>query len=382
MRLTYVLGLRFESLSIESVGASCVDPSKIMDAPQPSGFSLGAIAETIGARLRGDPDLLIRGVAGLESASSGELSFVTSAKYKRMLPRCNASAFIVPPDLADLDYPLLVADNVMLAFARTAQIFASPPPLCEGVHPTALVEPTAVLGEAVGIGALAHVGERSSVGARTLVYGTAYIGHDVCIGEDCLIYPGVVILDGCIIGNRVILQSGVVIGADGFGYAQDEHGRHVKIPQRGIVQVDDDVEIGANTTVDRAVFDRTWIQKGVKIDNQVMIAHNVIVGEHSILVAQVGISGSARLGRHVILAGQVGVVGHIEIGDGVRVGAKSGVGRSVKAGESVAGIPAVSQRDWLRSRANIHKIGPMKDELRALKERVAALEEALRKEEP
>ncbi|MHC1743764.1 MAG: UDP-3-O-(3-hydroxymyristoyl)glucosamine N-acyltransferase [Syntrophobacteraceae bacterium] len=351
-----------------------------MDVPQPSGFSLGMIAERVGATLKGDPEILIHGVVGLETASPGDLSFVTSAKYRRMVPQCRASALIVPPDLAALDQPLLIVDNVMLAFARASQLFARPPRLSEGIHPTAVVESGAVLAEEVRVGALSHVGERSCVGARTLIYGGAYVGHDVRIGEDCLIYPGVVVLDGCIIGNRVILQSGVVIGADGYGYAQDEQGRHVKIPQRGIVQIDDDVEIGANTTVDRAVFDRTWIQKGTKIDNQVMVAHNVVVGEHCILVAQVGISGSTRLGRHVILAGQVGVVGHLEIGDGARVGAKSGVGRSVKAGESVAGIPAVSQWDWLKSRANIHKIGHMKDELRALSERVATLEEELRKD--
>ena len=353
-----------------------------MDVLQPSGIPLGMIAEKVGAKLKGDPEILIQGVSGLENASQGDLSFVTSAKYKRLLPLCRASALIVSPELEDTDYPLLIVDNVMLGFARVAQLFALPLRLPEGVHGSAAVDSSVVLAEGVRIGALAHVGERSRIGARTRVYGGAYIGHDVTIGEDCLIFPGVTVLDGCVIGNRVILQSGAVIGADGFGYAQDEQGRHVKIPQKGIVQIDDDVEIGANTTVDRAVFDRTWIQKGTKIDNQVMVAHNVVVGEHCILVAQVGISGSTRLGRHVILAGQVGVVGHLEIGDGVRVGAKSGVGRSVKAGESVAGIPAVPQRDWLRSRANIHKIGPMKDELRALKERIAKLEEELRKERP
>ncbi len=344
-------------------------------------YSLGVIAEKIGASIQGDPGILIRGVAGVESAGPGQLSYVSGAKYKRLLPGCRASALIVPPEMADLDCPLLIADNVTLAFARAAGLFARLPRLAEGIHATAHVEPSAVLGEGVRVGALAHVGERTRLGARTRVYGTAYVGHDVLIGEDCLIYPGAVILDRCRIGDRVTLHSGAVVGGDGFGYVQDEQGRHVKIPQMGIVQIDDDVEIGSNSTVDRAVFDRTWIQRGTKIDNLVMVAHNVVVGEHCILVAQVGVSGSARLGRHVILAGQVGVVGHVEIGDGVRVGAQSGVPHSIKAGESVSGSPVVPHRTWLQNHANIQRLGRMREELRELRARVAKLEEASRKEQ-
>lgn len=352
-----------------------------MNEREPTMYPLGMIAEKLGAAIKGNPDILIRGVVGVESAGPGDLSYVSGAKYKRLVSHCRASALIVPPEMAELDFPLLITDNVALTFARAAQLFARPPYLAEGIHAAAHVEPSALLAEGVCIGALAHVGERTRLGARTRVYGNAYIGHDVRIGDDCLIYPGATILDGCLIGHRVTLHSGAVVGADGFGYVQDEQGRHVKIPQTGMVQIDDDVEIGANTTVDRAVFDRTWIQRGTKIDNQVMVAHNVVVGEHCILVAQVGISGSARLGRHVILAGQVGVVGHVEIGDGVRVGAQSGVPHSIQAGQSVSGSPVVPHRKWLQNHANLQKLGRMRDELRELRERVAKLEEVSRKEQ-
>jgi UDP-3-O-[3-hydroxymyristoyl] glucosamine N-acyltransferase len=200
------------------------------------------------------------------------------------------------------------------------------------------------------------------------------------VGEDCMIYPGVTILDSCRIGNRVIIHSGAVIGADGFGFAQDESGRHFKIPQMGTVQIDDDVEIGANCTIDRATFDRTWIQEGTKIDNLVMVAHNVVVGKHSLIISQTGISGSTRLGNHVILGGQVGLVGHIEIGDGARIGAKSGVNRSVKPWEDISGIPAVPHKEFLRNAANVRRIDSLKLELRELRARVHQLEEKLSEE--
>jgi UDP-3-O-[3-hydroxymyristoyl] glucosamine N-acyltransferase len=358
------------------------DKMEIMEEREPISLSLGVIAEKVGGKVKGDPEILIRGIVGLKSAGPGDLTYLTGEKHRRLLAQCRASAIIVSPDMADLSFPLLVIENVLLAYARAAQLFHQLPYLALGVHPPAHVEPNAELGGEVRIGALAHVGVRSRIGARTRIYGGAYVGNEVTLGEDCVIHPGVTILDRCLIGDRVVVNSGAVIGSDGFGYAQDERGRHVKIPQRGIVQIDEDVEIGANCTVDRAVFERTWIQKGTKIDNLVMVAHNVVVGEHCILVAQVGIAGSARLGRHVILGGQVGVVGHVEIGDGARVAGQSGVARSIKAGQDMAGSPAVPQRQWFQAHSNLRKVGRMKDELRALGERVAKLEEECQKEKP
>jgi UDP-3-O-[3-hydroxymyristoyl] glucosamine N-acyltransferase len=340
-------------------------------------YSTGDLADLLGATLQGDAGIQITGIGSLEDAGPGQLSFLTSAKYANLVPKCNASALIVPSAFKDLDFTLLICEQPYLAFARAAQLFAEPPFLAEGVHGTAHVEEGVDLGPDVFVGALAHIGSGCSIGGSTRVYGGAYIGRDVQVGRNCLIYPRVTILDGCIIGDRVIIHSGTVIGSDGFGFAQDDQGRHVKIPQMGIVCIDDDVEIGANCAIDRAAFGRTWIQRGTKIDNLVQIAHNVVVGEHSILIAQVGVSGSTRLGGHVVLAGQVGVVGHIEIGDGVRVGAKSGVRGSVKAGQEVTGSPALPHREFLKLQAHMRRLPEFRDELRQLRIKVKQLEEAL-----
>lgn len=338
---------------------------------------LGEIASHLGACLSGDAAIPIEGICPLEDARPSQLSFLTHARYVPLLAECRAAALIVPPSFKDLEFPLLICDRPYLALAKAAQLFAEPVRLPTGIHPTAQIDESVHLGSQVAIGQMAQIGSESSVGAGTSVFGGVYVGCNVQIGQNCLIYPGVTIKDGCVIGNRVVIHSGTVIGSDGFGYAQDEFGQHVKIPQIGIVQVDDDVEIGANCTVDRATFGRTWIQQGCKIDNLVQIGHNVIVGKYSILVSQVGISGSTQIGNHVVLAGQVGVVGHIRIGDGARVGAKSGVSSSVKAKEDVSGIPAVPHKEWLKNSAHIRRLSQYREELRQLKKKVERLERDL-----
>lgn len=343
-------------------------------------FSLGELGEYLGAAVKGDPGLRIHGIGPLENALPGQLSFISHEKYLPFVAETRASALIVPPNLASIDRPMLVCERAYLALARAAQLFASPPLLAGGIHSTACLGENVQLGDDVRVGPLAQIGDEARIGRGTRIYGGAYLGSGVSVGDDCLIYPGVTVLDGCCIGNRVIIHSGTVIGADGFGFAQDEQGRHVKIPQEGIVQIDDDVEIGANCTIDRATFGRTWIQRGTKIDNLVMVAHNVVVGEHSIVVSQVGISGSTRVGKHVILAGQAGIVGHIEIGDGARVGAQSGVGHSVKAGEDVSGSPAFPHKEWLKSTVNLRRLPQMREELKNLAKRIAQLEEFLHRE--
>lgn len=343
-------------------------------------YSLQALATHLGATIKGDSEIVIHGVRSLGDAEQGHLSFVTNKKYLDDIPNCKASALIVPPALKDLDYTLLICDLPYLAFARAAQLFAEPPYLAPGIDPRACVEDGAVVDPGASVGPLAYVGKGSTVGAGSRIYGGAYLGSEVQVGKDCLIYPGVRVLDACRIGNRVIIHSGTVIGADGFGFAQDERGHHYKIPQVGCVQIDDDVEIGANCTIDRATFGKTWIQEGTKIDNLVMVAHNVVVGKHTIIVSQTGISGSTRIGNHVILGGQVGLVGHIVIGDGARVGAKSGVNHSIKPREDVSGIPAVPHREFLRNAANVRRIDSLKRELKELKARVHQLEEKLSEE--
>jgi UDP-3-O-[3-hydroxymyristoyl] glucosamine N-acyltransferase len=340
--------------------------------------TLGELAHLVGGTLKGDPQTPIRGINALENARPDELSFLTPKHYSQRKDfRCRAAALVVPPSLEHLDYPLLIVDNPLAIFARIAQLFATPPFLAPGIHTTAHIGENVRLEPGVSVGPLAHIGSGSQIAQGCRIYGGVYLGCDVQIGEGSLIYPRVTILDGCQIGNRVIIHSGTVIGSDGFGFAQDELGRHIKIPQMGTVHIDDDVEIGANCTIDRGAFGKTTIQEGTKIDNMVHIAHNVVVGKHCILVAQVGISGSTRLGHHVIMGGQVGVVDHIEIGNRVRVGAKSGVARSVKDGEDISGIPAVPHKEWLRMCASARRLPHFRDELRQMKERIERLEKAL-----
>jgi len=340
-------------------------------------FLLGDLADRLGATLKANPAIRIFGVGALEDSGPEQLSFLIHARYLSRIATCKAAAVIVPPSLEGLDFPHLVCTRPYLALAQAARLFVDVPALPRGTDKTAHVDERAQLHPDAAVGPLAHVGLASRIGKGTVVCGSAYIGSHVTIGDDCLIYPRVTVLDGTRIGDRVTIHSGTVIGSDGFGYAQDEHGHHIKIPQTGTVQIDDDVEIGANCTIDRATFGRTWIREGAKIDNLVQIAHNVVIGEHSILVSQVGISGSTKLGKHVVLAGQVGIVGHINIGDGVRVGAKSGIAHSVKSGEDMMGYPAVPHKEFLRNYANMRRLPQLREELRLLKSKVQDLEKAL-----
>jgi len=338
---------------------------------------LGEIASRIGATLSGDPNIPIEGISSLEDAGPGQLSFVTHSRYVPLVKSCKAAALIVPPSFKEIEFPLLICNHPYAALARAAQLFVRPRGLPVGVHSSAQIEQNVFIDSSVAIGPLVQIGAGSIIASGTSIFGGAYLGRNVRIGKNCTIHPNVSILDDCIIGDRVVIHSGTVIGSDGFGYAQDEQGRHIKIPQIGNVQIDDDVEIGVNCAIDRATFGRTWIQRGCKIDNLVQIAHNVVVGEHSILISQVGISGSTTLGKHVILAGQVGLVGHISIGDQVRVGAKSGVSNSVKAKQDVSGIPAVPHKEWLKNSANIRRISKQKEDFRQLKIKVEKLEQQL-----
>jgi UDP-3-O-[3-hydroxymyristoyl] glucosamine N-acyltransferase len=340
-------------------------------------FTLGELAKLVAADVKGDAGTRVTGVASLEDAEPEHVSFVAHSRYASLAVTSRAGVLIVDASHSELKRPLLVCRNPYLTFARVAQLFAEPPRIPAGVHTSAHIGTGTEFGEEVAVGPLACVGSHCSIGSRTMIFGGVHIGAHVSIGAECVIYPGAVILDRCQLGRRVIVHSGAVIGSDGFGYAQDEQGHHVKIPQMGIVQIDDDVEIGANSTIDRATLGKTWIRRGTKIDNQVQIAHNVVVGEHSALVAQVGIAGSAQLGNHVLLAGQTGVNGHISIGDRARVAAKSAVAHSVAAGEEMLGIPAVPIKEWMRTYGNIRRLPQMRNQLRELAEKVKELEQAL-----
>jgi len=333
-------------------------------------FTLQELATLCGGELIGDPKLQITGAASLGEATPGEISFFANRKYIQLLRKTRASAIFVPPDFGE---PINAAQvrvlNPTKAFEQVVLKFAPRPiTIAPGIHPTAVVDPNVQLGERVSIQPLAVIEAGAIIGDETTVGAGSYIGHETVIGSACHIYPRVTIRERCKIGSRVIIHSGAVIGADGFGFEMVD-GRQQKIQQLGIVQIDDDVEIGANTTVDRARFGRTWIQRGVKIDNLVQIAHNVVIGKNSVIVAQTGISGSTRVGERVMMGGQVGVVGHLEIGDGTAIGAQSGISKSTPGG-AWFGSPAVPLAEAKQQIAWIHRLGRLFARVKAIEEKL------------
>ena len=339
-------------------------------------FSATQIAEITGGRICGDAERTINGIAGIRDAKSDQLSFVGSKKFEEQLADADAGIILVCPDLANADASnrtLIVCDNVDMAFAKMASLYAEEAPAAViGIHPSAVVDPTAKLGENVSIGAHAVIERDAVIGDNTVIGAGCYIGHEVKIGCNSILYPNVTIMYRCIVGHKAIIHSGVVIGADGFGFIPGPQGL-VKVPQTGIVQIDDDVEIGANTTIDRARFGCTRIKSNVKIDDQVMVGHNVSVGESSILVAQSGIAGSSVLGRGVVVAGQAGVSGHLTIGDGVQIAGQSGVVKSQPAGAILLGVPAEGQRDFIARVMLPKKVSKLEAKIKDLEAKLAEL---------
>jgi UDP-3-O-[3-hydroxymyristoyl] glucosamine N-acyltransferase len=304
-----------------------------------AGFTLGELAEVLHARLDGDPGRVVTGVAPLESAESHQISFLTDLRYRSAADASRAGAFLAPRDVRNLPAPTLGCDAPQQALIELLRLFHPLVPTPAGVDRTAVVAPEARIDPSATVGPLCVVEGRAVIGARVRLHALVHVGAGVEIGDDSVLYPHVSLREGVRLGRRVIIHAGAVLGADGFGFAFDG-AAHRKIPQVGGVLIEDDVEIGANTTIDRATFGDTIVRRGTKIDNLVQIGHNVLVGEHSLLVAQAGVSGSSRLGRGVILAGQVGVADHVTIGDGVIVGAQAGVPSDLAAGDKVLGTPA------------------------------------------
>lgn len=316
-------------------------------------------------------DLEITGVASLQEARAGDVTFFSNPRYLAKLRETKASVVIVPKDFSEQVPPLLLrAENPSEAFAKVIAAFTRPEPPAEpGIHPTASVSPSAVIGADVSIGPLAVVADGVTIGDGSVIGAGCLIGRGVVLGKRCRLHPGVIIREHCLLGDRVILQPGVVIGSCGFGYEFHE-GQHRKIPQTGIVEIGDDVEVGANSTVDRARFGRTVIGEGTKIDNLVQIAHNVCIGPHSIICAQVGVSGSTRIGSHVTLAGQVGLAGHLEIGDRAVLAAKSGVSKNVPAGSVLAGAPAKTLKEFKQMNFYISQLHKLFDRVKELESRL------------
>ena len=337
-----------------------------------AGFTLGELAKALQADLEGDPGHVVTGVAPLDTAGPEQISFLIDPRYRAAARGSRAGAFLAPPGVADLPGPILRCAAPQRALIDLLRLFhpAVPPP--PGVHPTAVVAPDARIDPSASVGPLSVVEAGAVLGARVHLQALVYVGRAVEIGEASMLYPHVTLREGVRLGRRVVVHPGAVLGGDGFGFAFDG-AVHQKIPQLGGVLVEDDVEIGANTTIDRATFGDTIVRRGTKIDNLVQVGHNVEVGEHSLLVAQVGISGSSRLGRGVVLAGQVGVADHVTLGDGVMAAAQAGIPSDVPAGAKVLGTPARPVMQAKRIMAAESRLPELLQRVRALEQRLARL---------
>jgi UDP-3-O-[3-hydroxymyristoyl] glucosamine N-acyltransferase len=337
---------------------------------------LKELAQWVDGIVVGDGEIEISGVAAIEEAKDGEITFIANPKYLPNLSKTNASAVIVSKEVTQADKPLLCVTHPKLAFAKILTFFSHKPYQPKGIDFNTWISPTAKLGKDLTLYPFVYIGDRCSIGDRVTLYPGVYVGEDSSIGEDSILYANVSVCSRTIIGKRVILHSGVVVGSDGFGY-EKEGRKNVKIPQIGRVEIEDDVEIGANTAIDRATFNKTVIRRGVKIDNLVQVAHNVVIGEDSIIVAQVGISGSTKIGSNVTLAGQVGVVPQVEIGDNVMVGAQSGVTHDLPANQGYLGSPALPHREFLRAITTFPKLPEMRKTLIEIEKRLNKIEETL-----
>lgn len=335
--------------------------------------TLAALAELVGGTVHGDGTIMVNGVAGLDAAGPGELTFITHEKSADLLTMSQVTAAVVPDSERVYSLPVIKVQNPSLAMALIHAHFLQQPFVATGIDGRAVVGDGCLIPEAVAIGPLVVIGNRVVLGQRVRLEPGVVLGDDVTVKDDTTLHANVTVGQGTIIGSRVVVHAGTVIGMDGFGYVADQLGHHVKRPQVGIVQIDDDCEIGSNVCIDRATFGRTWIKRGVKIDNLVQIAHNVVVGEDSIIVAQVGISGSTTLGTGVVLGGQVGVAGHLQLGDRVMAAAKTGIHANLSAQEVVSGFPAIPHQLWLRISALLVKLPELVKDVRTLKKQISEL---------
>ncbi len=337
--------------------------------------ALKEIADLVEGEVTGDDQIMITGINSLEEASQGQISFYADPRYRERLKKTNASALLVSKVTDLYAGPQVVVSSPALAYAKVARFFAPSLPEFSGISEKAFIHQRCQIGENVSIYPLVYVGEEVVIGDHTTLYPGVYVGDRVKIGSRSVIYPNVSILHDCVIGSEVIIHAGTVIGSDGFGFVRDGH-INVKIPQIGYVQIDDQVEIGANNAIDRAALGKTWIKRGVKTDNLVQVGHNVVIGEDTIIVALTGISGSTHIGRGVIIGGQVGINDHISIGDGAMIGSQSGVPKSISPGEVVSGTPAMPHRIWLRTSGLIPRLPQFYDRLRRLEKKVEEREES------
>jgi UDP-3-O-[3-hydroxymyristoyl] glucosamine N-acyltransferase len=336
-------------------------------------MKLSEIAARLGCRLVGDGDVEIQGVRGIEEARTGDLTFVANRKYLSKIKSTRASAIILAHDAPESTIPSLRSDNPYLAFAKSIELFYQPPPPPAGIHPSAVISPTAKIGRNPSIGAHVVVADDVFLGDNVRLYPNVSIYTGAALGDDCIIHANTVIREYVRLGHRVIVQNGAVIGGDGFGFARQSDGAYYKIVQSGTVIIEDDVEIGANTAVDRATVGATVIKRGAKLDNLVHIGHGCVIGENTLMAAQVGLAGSTKVGRNVMLGGQVGSAGHLTIGDNAGVTAQSGLPHDVESNALVSGSPAIDHALWRKASALYGKLPELAKRLRALEDEINKL---------
>lgn len=338
-------------------------------------MKLAELAERLSCKLDGDGNLEISGVATLEEAREGQLSFLTNVKYHKEAKATKASALITSLDSPSFDKAILRHHNPYLLFAKALRIFNPPNRQTPGIHPTAIIAENVSLGKDVHIGAHAFISAGAVIGDDVVIEANCTIDRGVTIGAETVLHSGSVIREGCKIGKRCVIQSNSVIGSDGFGYAKTDEGFWYKIVQTGIVTLEDDVEVGANSTIDRATIGETRIAKGVKIDNLVQIGHGSIINEDSLICAQVGLAGSSKIGRNVILAGQVGVAGHLTIGDNVVATPQTGIPNSVAPDQIISGAPSMDHRLWMKTSSIITRLPEIVKTIRRLERRIETIEQ-------
>lgn len=348
-----------------------------MSAPtSPSPISLSQVQRLVGGTLHGSGETVVVGLSGVSEATPQDLAFIVNDKALKQTERICAGALLIHRHVPDLHVAQLVVSNPLLAFAQVAQSFFVRPYASRGVAPDVARGTGVTIGPDPSIWPYVTLGDGVTIGARVTLYPGVFVGAGSTVGDDSVLHPNVVVREGCTIGARVIVHSGSVIGSDGFGYVQHE-GRHQKIPQLGGVTIEDDVELGANVAIDRATLGQTVIKRGTKVDNLVQIAHNVTVGEHSIVVAQVGIAGSTTIGRHVMIGGQAGLADHIHVGDQVMIAARAGVNRSLDPNQIVSGAPVMPHETWMKAQAVVPRLPEMRQQVRSLEQRMALLESQL-----
>jgi UDP-3-O-[3-hydroxymyristoyl] glucosamine N-acyltransferase len=337
--------------------------------------TLADLAARLGCPFEGDGSLELVRVATIEQAGPGDLTFLTNMKYAHALAGTRASAVIAGPQVQSAPCAILRSPEPYVTLAQAAALLTPVERPAAGVHPLASVEADADVAPSASIGAFAVVGPRARVGDRTVVHSHAVVGPGAVVGADCILHAHVSIRERCTVGDRVIVQNGAVIGSDGYGFATRSDGTHIKIPQAGPVIIEDDVEIGANTAIDRPAVGETRIQAGTKIDTLVQIGHGVMLGRNVLLAAQVGIAGSTKVGNNVVLGGQVGVGGHLTLGDGMKAVGQSGITNSVDSGVFVSGYPAIENLEWRKAAAVFRKLPEMRKRLRELEQRLEVLEQ-------